>query len=109
MGPPLFSRQANKKLHKLHKKEETTTTTEEIITQSPNSSNSLLEQLVVNDSSLSSSVFNNPEPSSSSQPFRPSPSVPSIVGGNKLSAFRALQQQIEKREGQISSSQENLV
>ena len=111
--PPLFSRKANKKLQKVHKKEETTTTAEEIITQSPNSSNSLLEQLVVNDSSLSSSVFNNPEPSfsssSSSQPFRPSPSVPSIVGGNKLSAFRALQQQIEKREGQISSSQENLV
>ena len=108
--PPLFR---NKKFSKKVKKVVTTPTpvTEEDIddenipTTTSSVSDSLLQQLVIGDNAAQSpSVTSHSSPNISDQvPQVSTPSQTPVSGSNKLSAFRALQQQVKKRDLESSS------
>ena len=107
--PPLFR---NKKLSKKIKKVVTTSApvteedvNEESVPTTTSSSDSLLQQLVIGEN-------NNPSPSVTSQsssnnseqdPPIQAPSQTSSSASNKLNAFRALQQQVKKRDLESTS------
>ena len=97
--PPLFNKRFSKKIASRKNKEPEKIN--EISTK-----NSLLEQLVVNENSQSA-----PAPVESVKSIKSesvsqlqSPSEPSIIGKNKLSAFRALQKQVEKKSEEVEVS-----
>ena len=108
--PPLFR---NKKFNKKVKKVVTTpaTVTEELAndenvpTTTSSVSDSLLQQLVIgDDTAQSASVTSHSSSHNSDQdPQVSTPSQTPVSGSNKLSAFRALQQQVKKRDLESSS------
>merc|ERR1719500_2562719 len=78
---------------------------ENIPTTTSSVSDSLLQQLVIGDNAAQSpSVTSHSSPNISDQvPQVSTPSQTPISGSNKLSAFRALQQQVKKRDLESSS------
>ena len=107
--PPLFR---NKKFSKKVKKVVTTPapvteeeiTEEHVVTTTSSVSDSLLQQLVIGDDSAQSpSVSHSSSINSDPDPQVSTPSQTPVSGSNKLSAFRALQQQVKKRDLEYSS------